>query len=106
MTGYIVFAHGSSVESANDESANIGFNWRAHVVTLRDLPREITSSPDWPVNGAHRPIIVLKREHITGLSRKGANLLVHCREEQFAFRLRFFGRAKALENLRALGWAV
>ena len=96
----------ASVETANDESANIGFNWRAHVVTLRDLPREITSSPDWPVNGAHRPIIVLKREHITGLSRKGANLLVHCREEQFAFRLRFFGRAKALENLRALGWAV
>jgi hypothetical protein len=101
-----MFSSLSSIEAAADEAANTGFNWRAHVVTLRDLPREITSSPNWPVNGAHRPIIVLKREHVTGINRKGPTLLVECGEEQFAFRLKLFGRGKALENLRALGWAI
>lgn len=101
-----MFGSLSSIEAAADEPANTGFNWRAHVVTLQDLPREITTNPDWPVNGAHRPIIVLKREHITGISRKGPTLLVHCGDEQFTFRLKLFGRGKALENLRAMGWTV
>jgi hypothetical protein len=101
-----MFGSLASVEPAREESTNIGFNWQAHVVMLQDLPREITGSPDWPVNGTHRPVIVLKREHITGIKQKGPILLVQCAEEQFAFRLKFFGRGKALENLRALGWAV
>ena len=101
-----MFGSLASVEGAGGESADIRFDWRAHVVTLQDLPREVTSSPDWPVKGVHRPIIVLKREHVTSISRKGPTLLVQCADEQFAFRLKFFGRAKALENLRALGWTV
>jgi hypothetical protein len=96
----------SSIEPAKDESPDSGFTWRKHVVMLQELPREITSSPDWPVSGAQRPIIVLKREHITSISRKGPTLVVQCGDEQFAFRLKLFGRGKALANLRALGWAV
>lgn len=101
-----MFSSLSSIEPPGDEPAHTGFNWRAHVVMLQELPREITSSPDWPVKGAHRPIIVLKREHITGINRKGPALMVHCSDEQFTFRLKLFGRGKALENLRALGWAL
>jgi hypothetical protein len=96
----------SSVAPATEEPSSTGFNWRAQVVALQDLPRDITSTPDWPVKGAHRPIIVLKREHVTGIQRKSGNLLVQCGEEQFVFRLKLFGRAKALENLRTLGWTV
>ena len=96
----------ASVATPPEEPPNSDFNWRAHVVPLQDLPSDITSNPQWPVNGAHRPVIVLKREHVTGIKRKGTNLLVQCGEEQFSFRLKFFGRGKALEELRTLGWAV
>src|SRR3974390_1798130 len=78
-----MFSSLSSIEPAGDEPANGGFNWRTHVVMLKDLPPEITGSPDWPLSGAHRPVIVLKREHITGISRKGPTLMVHCGDEQF-----------------------
>jgi len=101
-----MFGSLATVEPPAEESSHNGFNWRAQVVPLQDLPHDVTSSPDWPVNGAHRPVIVLKREHVSGIRRKGSNLLVQCGEEQFAFRLKFFGRGKALEELRSLGWTV
>lgn len=101
-----MFGSLASIEAARNELAKIGFNWRAQVVMLQDLPREITSNPEWPVNGAHRPVIVLKREQVTGIQRRGPTLLVQCSDEQFIFRLNWFGRGRALESLRALGWAV
>ena len=101
-----MFSGLASVAPPDEGSSTSGFNWRAHVVPLQDLPHDTTSSPDWPVNGAQRPVIVLKREHVTGIKRKGANLVIQCDEEQFVFRLKLFGRGKALEQLRAFGWTV
>lgn len=101
-----MFGGPSRIESAGSASAAAGFNWQAHVARLQDLPTEVTTDQDWTVTGLNRPVLVLKREHVTELRRAGGNLIVQCGEEQFAFRLRWFGRGKALEAVKALGWMV
>lgn len=97
---------GPSRSQAAPAAASGNFDWRAQVARLQDLPSEVTSNPDWRVTGLNRPVLVLNREHVTELKRAGASLLVQCGEEPFAFRLRWFGRGRALQDMKALGWAV
>jgi hypothetical protein len=102
-----MFEAPSRIESAPTAAPSTGgFNWRAQVVELQDLPPELTSDPDWPVHGSHRPVLVLKREQVTELRRARGSLIVKCGEESFVFRLRWFGRGKALDGVRALGWTL
>ncbi len=78
--------------------------WKDAITNLRDLPREVTSCVDWPVNRTVGPVIQLNRSDITSVKQKGARILITCWDETFSFGLKWFGRADALRLLHELGW--
>src|SRR5258708_4273690 len=46
-------------------------NWKRQVIDLCDLPTEVRENPDWPLRERKRPVILLTRESVDKIERRG-----------------------------------
>jgi hypothetical protein len=106
MAGALFGLAGVAVTSILQQSTKSENGWKDWVVDSTDLPRDVTSSPDWPVKKMDRPVIVLRRENVIKIERKGGKLLVDSCGGRFGFGLKFFGRSEAVAIVQKLGWHV
>jgi hypothetical protein len=97
---------GALVAGAAQRSTRSEDGWKSWVVDSMDLPTEVTGSSDWPLKKMDRPVIVLKREHVTKIERKGGKFLVESCGGTFRFALKFFGRSDAVAQVQQLGWQI
>jgi len=81
-------------------------SWKSQLVDLRDLPPDVTNSPDWPVRKSKRPVIVLRRELVEKIERDGGKFLVSSCGDTFKLGMKLFGRSKVVGTVRDLGWQI
>ncbi|MGA1796307.1 MAG: hypothetical protein ACMUIL_10665 [bacterium] len=80
--------------------------WQENIAEINKLPPEVLSDPDWSMKKGKRPVILIKKDDIDKFERSGGKLMVEAYGDTFKLGLKLFGRGKAIEAMRNLGWAV
>jgi hypothetical protein len=101
MFGAIGGAIAGTAAKKNDSAS-----WQANVHDISELPKSVTGDPDWPLGVKKRPAIVLHRDAVEKIERRGSRVIVSAHGEVFKLGLKLFGRGKAVAAIQNFGWAI
>lgn len=99
-------AIGGAIAGAAAKKTTASTTWKDHVKDISELPPAVTGDPDWPLGVKKRPAIVIQRDAVEKIEKKGSRILVTAHGEVFKLGLKFFGRSKAVTAIRDLGWSI
>ncbi|MCW0221130.1 MAG: hypothetical protein OJI67_22565, partial [Prosthecobacter sp.] len=99
-------AIGGAIAGVAAKKTNDTTTWKDHVKDISELSAAVTGDPDWPLGVKKRPAIVIHRDAVEKIEKKGSRVLVTAHGELFKLGLKFFGRSKAVTAIRDLGWSI
>lgn len=96
---------GGAIAGTMQAKAKTKPTWQEHIAELKELSPNVRTSPDWPVKSDKRSVILIKRTDISKIVRSGSRLIVEAYGDIFKLGLKLFGRGKALDAVKNLGWS-
>jgi len=90
--------------SPNKASDSDSPRWQEHVITLSNLPPEITSNPEWPIKKGTRPVIVISRGDVDRIEHSSGKIIVDAYGVTMKLGIKLFGRSSIVNNIRQFGW--